>query len=374
MSRDIGYLVDAREKAVKSLQAFSKEAGTGNMDADLAAKFNAAREHFYNLCDRIKLDEDIDAIDSNFAPVAKPAEIDAFNNFMKTGNLVGLKISNDMSTAAASAGAIVPTDLYNTIIKAQYDVGAMLGLASIINVSGGATDIPVSATASTAYWTAEAAALTASDITLGTVTLTPKKLTSLVKVSIELLADSAFDVASYVGQDTGTQMGRSIEDALINATATGLPRGVAVSASFALTSSVTASFAYTDLVGLYTSVKSPYRRQGSWLISDSALLKVMLLTDGDGRFVFQPSYSEGTPDKLLSKPMKTSEYMPAVTTGVKPILFGDFKYYKVARKTDISMQRLNELYAGNQQVGFMSTTRLDGGLTLADAIKYMAIK
>jgi HK97 family phage major capsid protein len=100
----------------------------------------------------------------------------------------------------------------------------------------------------------------------------------------------------------------------------------------------------------------------------------MLLQDAASHYVFQPSYNAGTPDMLLGRPIHTSEYMPALTTTAKGIAFGDFSYYKIALRAGLTAQRLNELYAGNGQVGFRFQMRVDGELALAEAIKYLACK
>ena len=77
----------------------------------------------------------------------------------------------------------------------------------------------------------------------------------------------------------------------------------------------------------------------------------------------------GQPDSLLSRPVVASDAMPAATTGLTSVLFGDLSYYTLAERSGRVLQRLNELYAANGQVGFRMTARLDGKLTLADSVK-----
>ena len=66
--------------------------------------------------------------------------------------------------------------------------------------------------------------------------------------------------------------------------------------------------------------------------------------------------------------------MPAVAQSNKPIAFGDFKYYRIQDRSGVLIQRLNELYAKNGQVGFRFRQRTDGKLLVAEAIKVMQIK
>jgi len=378
MSRILDELVSKRHDAVKNMQAMVEAAGGKAMDADAAVKFNNVTAEIKSLGEQIDAMREAEAIEDQaekFA-AANPSmdELTKFANFLRSGIPQGLKISNDVSTATGSAAVLVPKDLYNAIIAAEYDASVMLQLADVMNLGEQSMDIPVGASNSTAYWVEEAAAITGSTVSFSAVTLKAKKLGALVKASVELIQDSAFDIAAYIGQDTGLQMGLLAEDSFINGTASGVPRGAAVSASFGVTSSVTGSFNYNDIAGLFTGVRRPYRAKGSWLISDGALLSIMTLQDSSNQFIFKPSLTEGDPDRLLGKPMKASEYMPALTTGAKAILFGNFKYYKIGLRLGIYTQRLTERYAEYGQVGFLSTQRLDGGLTLPEAIKYLVCK
>ena len=46
-------------------------------------------------------------------------------------------------------------------------------------------------------------------------------------------------------------------------------------------------------------------------------------------------------------------------------------YYWVADRASRTFRRLNELYAATDQVGFMTTQRVDGKLILTEAVKYL---
>ena len=69
-----------------------------------------------------------------------------------------------------------------------------------------------------------------------------------------------------------------------------------------------------------------------------------------------------------------SNYMPLVEAGKKVILYGDYSYDWLADRTGRTLQRLNELYAMTDQVGFKLTERLDGRLILPEAVKVMQMK
>jgi HK97 family phage major capsid protein len=76
-------------------------------------------------------------------------------------------------------------------------------------------------------------------------------------------------------------------------------------------------------------------------------------------------------DRLLGYPLFTSPYVPVVAADALPIAFGDFSNYWIADRMGRTVQRLNELYAGNEQIGFISTQRVDGKVILSEGIKLL---
>ena len=66
--------------------------------------------------------------------------------------------------------------------------------------------------------------------------------------------------------------------------------------------------------------------------------------------------------------------MPGIAAGERVLLFGDLKNYWVADRQNRTFRRLNELYARTDQVGFISTQRVDGKLILPEAIQALKMK
>ena len=67
-------------------------------------------------------------------------------------------------------------------------------------------------------------------------------------------------------------------------------------------------------------------------------------------------------------PVVTSEFCPnTFTAGQYVGMVADFKYYAIADSLGISIQRLVELYAETNQVGFIGRLEVDGMPVLAEA-------
>ena len=98
------------------------------------------------------------------------------------------------------------------------------------------------------------------------------------------------------------------------------------------------------------------------------LKQVDKIKDGEGRYIWQESVTVGQPDRLLGFPVNFSEYAPnTFTTGLYVAMLGAFSNYWIAESLSFEIQRLNELYAATNQVGFITRAELDGMPVLEEA-------
>lgn len=95
--------------------------------------------------------------------------------------------------------------------------------------------------------------------------------------------------------------------------------------------------------------------------------------DADGGYLV-PEEFEKQPDKILGFDVYTTPFAPAIAGGALPIAFGDFQNYWIGDRGGKTVQRLNELYATNGQVGYVATERVDGKVILPEAIKLLKMK
>ena len=277
----------------------------------------------------------------------------------------------------SEGGYLVPDEYERTLVEALEEENVFRQLAKVIRTSSGDRKIPVVATKGTASWIDEEGAYTESDDSFGQVSIGAYKVGTMIKVSEELLNDSVFDLESYIAKEFARRIGAKEEEAFFTGDGSGKPLGILAATGGAETGvTATSSTAVTadELMDLFYSLKSPYRKKAVWVLNDSTIKAVRKLKDSTGQYLWQPSLVAGTPDTLLGRPVKTSAYMPVIAAGAKTIAFGDFSYYWIADRQGRSFKRLNELYAANGQVGFLGSQRLDGKLVLSEAVKVLAQK
>ena len=274
----------------------------------------------------------------------------------------------------SEGGYLVPDEYENTLIEKLHDENIIRQYATVIKSSNGDKKIPVVAGYGEATWTDEEAAYTESDDSFGVITLGAHKLTSIIKVSEELLNDSVFDLEQYISKEFVRRMAAAEENAFINGTGTGRPTGILQTAETGKTTAAAAAITADEVIDLYHSLRSPYRKNAVFIANDSTVKAVRQLKDSNGMYLWQPGLKEGQPDTLIGNRIISSAYMPEIGAGKKPILFGDISYYWIADRQGRTFQRLNELYAETGQVGFRTFQRVDGKLTLAETVKTLTCK
>ena len=293
-------------------------------------------------------------------------------------NKAGLEVKNALQIGSdAEGGYLTPDEFEHTLVEALEEEDIFRGLANTIQTSSGDRKIPVVATKGDASWVDEEGAIPESDDSFKQVTLSAYKLATMIKISEELLNDSAFDLESYVAKEFGRRIGTKEEEAFFVGDGTGKPTGILDATGggqLGKTTSGATAISFDEIMDLFYSLKSPYRKNATFLMNDSTVKAIRKLKDGGGHYIWQPSMVAGTPDTILNRPVLTSAYMPEISAGNKTVAFGDFKYYWIADRQGRSFKRLNELFAVTGQIGFVAPQRVDGKLILPEAVKYLQQK
>ena len=288
------------------------------------------------------------------------------------------EVKNALQVGTDSEGGyLAPDEFERTLVEALQEENLFRQLATLITTSSGDRKIPVVASKGTASWVDEEGAIPESDDAFGQVSIGAYKLATMIKVSQELLNDSVFNLERYIAREFGRRIGAKEEEAFFIGDGTGKPTGIFHStggAGVGVTAASASAITIDEIMDLFYSLKSPYRKNGVFITNDATIKAIRKLKDGNGQYLWQPSVSAGQPDNLLNRPLKTSAYVPVIASAAKTIAFGDFSYYWVADRQGRSFQRLNELFAVNDQVGFKATQRVDGKLILAEAVKVLQMK
>ena len=392
-------LREKRAKAWDTAKAFldTKRGTDGMISAEDAATYDKMESDVVSLGKEIERLERQAALDREFSqPTSNPltekpgASADkgktgrasdeyrrSFWNMMRSKN-PSFEVMNALQVGVDSEGGVfAPDEFERILIEALEEQNIFRGLAKFIKTSSGDRKIPVVASKGTASWLDEEAAYPESDDAFGMISIGAFKLATMIKVSEELLNDSVFDIASYIAKEFARRIGTKEEEAFFVGDGSGKPTGLLANsggAELGVTAASATAITLDEIIDLFYSLKSPYRKNAVFLMNDTTVKAVRKLKDSTNNYLWQPSITAGTPDTILNRPVYTSAYVPTLAAGVKAIAFGDMGFYWVADRQGRSFKRLNELFAATGQVGFIASQRVDGKLILPEAVKVLQMK
>ncbi len=278
-------------------------------------------------------------------------------------------INNTMSTTTDSEGGYaVQTDVAKNVIDALKAFGGMRALATVVSTEkGNPMSWPTSdGTAEEGELVTENAAATDADIDFGVKSLPVYKYSSkVITVPIELLQDSAVDLALYINGRIAQRLGRITNRHFTVGTGSDQPTGVIAGASVGKTgaSGQLTTVVYGDLVDLEHSVDPAYRKLDSckWVFSDTVLKILKELSDGDGRPLWLPSISDTTTGTILGYGYQINQDVAVPAASAKSMAFGDFSKYFIRDVIEILYHRFTDsAYAKKGQVGFLAFMRSGG--------------
>ena len=370
-------LVDEMRRIVESdLPVSEKTEKTDKIDADINAL-----EALIKRVERVETEERAfvpesqreTAVVATATATPEAQYRDAFWNYIRRGAQAGeyraMSVGSD-----TYGGYTVPDEFRRQLIQGLDELNVMRGLATTITSSSGTLTMPTLTTHASATWKTEAEAYAETTLAFSEVTFSAPKATALIKVSEELLNDSAFPLEQWIAGEFARALAELEETAFVVGTGSGQPTGVVGGSTLGKTATATNAITADELMDTYHALGRAYRRRASWLMHDStkkAIRKLVTGVSGDKTYIWQPGLASGEPDMLLGQPVYTSPDMAEIGTGNKVAIFGDLSYYYIVDRQSISIQRLNELYAGNGQVGFRIFKRTDGKLTLATAAYHL---
>ena len=297
-------LREKRAKAWDAAKAFldSHRTDKGTLSAEDDAAYSRMEQDITDLGKEIARMERREALDAELnKPVSQPitgkpagdqqaekkgrASDEYKRNFWNAMRLQGnpYEIRNALQEGTDSEGGyLVPDEYERTLVQALEEENVFRRLAKVIQTSSGDRKIPIVTSHGTAVWLDEEDALTESDEVFDQTSLSAYKLGTFLKVSDELLNDSVFDLPSYISTEFARRIGAKEEEAFFVGDGSGKATGIFAATGGAQTGVTAASstaITADELIDLFYSLKSPYRRKAVWVMNDSTFKAIRKLKD-----------------------------------------------------------------------------------------------
>ena len=288
-----------------------------------------------------------------------------FIDYCKTGRKAAMQ-----EGTAEEGGYIVPDDFLPMIVEKRDEMSIMRAAgATVIQTSRDVLQVPYENTSHANFSiTSEEGAVSQGEPTLGSAAITIYKFTKLVKVSEELLMDQAANLESFLASAFGRAWGLTENAYTIAGTGSSQPQGILYGGTAGKTFADTNSITAAEIVELQHVLPSPYAPGAAWVMRNATLGHLRGLTGNP--FYFQPAPA-GNGQQMLGSPVFLSDSMGVYsTTANKSVAYGNMSYLYIAENMGMNVRRLNELYAGTGQVGFLATVRFGSAVIQAEAIQY----
>lgn len=161
-------------------------------------------------------------------PTATAEYAENFWNMIRNRGHYG-EVRNALSVGEDTEGGFtVPDEFEKKLVEALEENNIFRSMATVIRTSSGTRKIPIAEDTGEASWIDEGEEIPESDATFGQTMLSAYKLGTMIKISNELLNDSAFDLATYIARRFGVRMGNAEERAFITGDGVGNAHRVAV--------------------------------------------------------------------------------------------------------------------------------------------------
>ena len=306
----------------------------------------------------------------------------AFEQYLRNGEHTAPQFIRALGEASGQGGTVIPPVEYDAQLSAKIaTLSAIRQVSKIMNCGSFQRNVAVEATQMVAGWTAEATAPSESSPTYTAVTLTPKRLAGLLKVSNELIEDAgarSFNMQSIIAEQAARILAETEETGfLVGTGASNQPVGITTDAALTTSASTITGPTTLQIITWVYSLARQYRKDAVILINDntaSLIRQLPNITSGLTNLLWVNSTDQSEPDRLMGIPVHITAGLDSVGANKIIGLIGSFKNNCViGQRSNFEMKTLRERFADANQTGYLFQNRVDIALTLP-ALAFKALK
>jgi len=279
----------------------------------------------------------------------------------------GIQTPEILNEAQSDVGYLLPQHLEAKLVNAMNTISVLRPLCTEVTTTGESA-LPIVNGHGKAAWVPEGHPIPLVKDTFDRVNLDSYKLAAIIRVTNELLKDSAIDIEEYLAATFADRLAVSEEEAFLAGDGVDKPLGLIQQAKVGCTTDNAGTVSLQDVLNLIFSVPEKYRRNGTLLMNNTTLLSLYQQSAAQG-----PSLWFGSDGTFFGMPIVRCAAMPDAAPGSIPILFGDFKQVYINNNGKRSIKRLDQLFIANDHIGFLLSERVGIKLAVPDAVKGLKV-
>lgn len=385
---DVKGLVESLQKAFHDFKAEHtkqlEEVKKGNNDALQALKVDAINAEISKLqaaIDQVNLAQAAVQMNGGGVNRIKDAEYTgAFQAHMRKGD-----VQASLNKGASDQGGyLAPVEWDRTITDKLVIVSPMRALCSVQRVGGQGYSKLINLRGTSSGWVGETTARTETNTpTFASQAYGWGEIYANPSATQGMLDDSEIDLEQWLSGEVETEFSYQEGVAFVSGNGTNKPRGLLTYAAgganlhplggIATIASGTVGAITADAVfDLIYALPSAFTAGAKFSLNRNTMLKIRKLKDGQGNYLWQPSFVAGQPSTLAGYDSIEVPDMPDVATNALSIAFGDFKRaYKILDRVGVRV--LRDPFSNKPYVSFYTTKRVGGGLENPECMKFMKI-
>lgn len=311
-------------------------------------------------------------------PTADEKRTKAFEKYVRFGReeldteeRALLREQRDLLTTSTGPAYLIPQEFYPTLIEAQKFVGNILNVVNRKQTSNNGAPMKFALandTANVLTTMTQGSSLSDVDPSFTGFVVSTDTVATMIKVSVEELQDSYFNLDTWIRQSFGVRYARGLDQYIVLGNSSNVA-SLQAGATLGATAAAASGPVYTDFVNCYGALDTAYIPGSKWAMSQATRAQIMGLKDNYGRPLFIVSPNSGTLDQILGQDIVITPNLPlaynnaSTQNTVTGILFGDFQAgYTFRTDGPLSIVRLDERFMDALEVGFIAYSRI-GGVT-----------
>ncbi len=313
---------------------------------------------------------------------ADPEYVQAFKAHMRKGTVEAAMTKG----SDADGGYLAPIEWDRTITGKLKEISPIRANARVISITTAGFKKVFTDRAVGSGWVGETASRPATSTPqLGQLDFTPGEIYANPAISQQALDDAAVNLEQWLGDEVETEFARQEGIAFVSGDGANKPYGILTYVAGAANaarhpwgeikvanSGAAAAFTSDGFIDLFYSLPASFRSNAKLYTSRLAQSAMRKLKDGQGNYLWQPSFAAGQPATLGGEQIVEVPDMPAVAAGNIAALYGDMaaSYLVVDR---VGVRVLRDPYTNKPFVHFYTTKRVGGGLYNPEPMRALKI-
>ena len=282
-------------------------------------------------------------------------------------------------TNPSAAQNLVPPEFRAQLQQLPYDQPSVFDRVTVVPSSTGTVTWPALVqTASNEFggvafqWLGEGAEKPETEPEFEQKEIATHELSGYTEISERLLSRSSINLETLLASLFRGAMVYTIDNAILQGSGTGQPLGIINTAGINLvTRAAAGAVGYADLVNLKHAVKAVHRGGATFVLEDTVETGLELLTDTQGRPLFNASVANGPYDRLTGYPYLVGTNCPTLGY-VGDIVYGNLKHYVLVMEEDITLARSEHVKFRTNKIAFKVYTVVGGRLLQPRAMSILS--